>query len=98
MIGVDNDVNSKLLNFQNMKIAFKRSGENSIFDVAEEIRELLPFSLNQVIINNRSNALSKQAVEDRIIQPILLINHNVNIDEIRNHTLIKVCSTFFERI
>jgi hypothetical protein len=97
MVGIGDDVNSKLLYYQNMN-APRRLGEMVMYGVAEQIRALLPFSLNQVVIKDRSNALSKSVVEDRIIQPLLATNTNVNPELISNHTLIKVCKTFFARI
>jgi hypothetical protein len=58
----------------------------------------LPFSLNNVVIEGSTNALSWQAVDDRIVQPLLASNPHVNPDIIINHTLIKVCRTLFTRI
>ena len=90
MVGIGDDVNSKLLYYQNMNTQ-KKLGEMVMYGVAEQIRALLPFSLNQVVIKDRSNALTTSVVKDRIVQPLLATNPNVNPELITNHTLIKVC-------
>ncbi len=36
-----------------------------------EIRQLFPFSINDVVIEDNTNALSQQAVDDRIIEQLL---------------------------
>ena len=57
MVGISDDVNSKLLYYQNMMNAPKRFGENIMYGVAEQIRALLPFSLNHIVIKDHTNAL-----------------------------------------